>query len=118
MASEALAPTKSNLSHYMEEAGSFLRDCNAPTDGKNLAVTGAPSRNGRMRIAQVASLWASIPPKTYGGIELLVHLLIEELIRRGHEVTLFASGDSHTSAKLHAVCERNILEAMERGEAY
>lgn len=71
-----------------------------------------------MRIAEVASLWTSIPPQNYGGIELLVNLLVEELTKRGHEVTLFASGDSRTSAKLQAVCERNVIEAMARGEAY
>jgi glycosyltransferase involved in cell wall biosynthesis len=71
-----------------------------------------------MRIAQVASLWGRIPPATYGGIELLVHLLVEEMVRRGHEVTLYASGDSITSAKLRAVCEVNILEAMAAGTAF
>jgi glycosyltransferase involved in cell wall biosynthesis len=56
-----------------------------------------------MRIAQVAPLWETVPPVAYGGIELVVALLTEELVRRGHEVTLFASGDSTTSAKLEAV---------------
>jgi hypothetical protein len=71
-----------------------------------------------MRIAQVASLWASIPPRNYGGIELLVHLLTEELVRRGHEVTLFASGDSRTNARLRAICQSNIVDTMGRGEAH
>ncbi len=53
-----------------------------------------------MRIAQIAPLWESVPPKTYGGTELVVHLISEELIRRGHEVTLFASGDSETQGNL------------------
>lgn len=53
-----------------------------------------------MRIAQIAPLWASIPPEGFGGIERVVHELTEELVRRGHEVTLFASGDSKTKAKL------------------
>ena len=74
--------------------------------------------NERMRIAQVASLWCSIPPRTYGGIELLVYLMVEELVRRGHDVTLFASGDSQTSAKLRPVCEHNVLEAMSNATAY
>ncbi|MDX2228991.1 MAG: glycosyltransferase family 4 protein [Leptolyngbyaceae cyanobacterium bins.349] len=56
-----------------------------------------------MRIAQIAPLWERVPPKTYGGTELVVSLLTEELVRRGHEVTLFASGDSITSATLEAV---------------
>lgn len=59
-----------------------------------------------MRIAQVAPLWERVPPPTYGGIELIVSLLTEELVKRGHEVTLFASGDSLTSAKLVAVHPR------------
>lgn len=49
-----------------------------------------------MRIAQVAPLWERVPPPAYGGIELVVGLLCDELVRRGHDVTLFASGDSIT----------------------
>lgn len=56
-----------------------------------------------MRIAQVAPLWESVPPPAYGGIELVVGLLTDELVRRGHDVTLFASGDSTTAAKLSSV---------------
>ncbi len=52
-----------------------------------------------MRIAQIAPLWESVPPKTYGGTELVVHLLVEELAQRGHEVVLFATGDSQISRK-------------------
>ena len=57
-----------------------------------------------MRIAQVAPLYESVPPKLYGGTERVVHYLTEELVRQGHDVTLFASGDSATSAKLVATC--------------
>lgn len=53
-----------------------------------------------MRIAQIAPLWERVPPPGYGGIELVVGLLTDELVRRGHDVTLFASGDSITLAKL------------------
>jgi glycosyltransferase involved in cell wall biosynthesis len=53
-----------------------------------------------MRIAQVAPLWELVPPKTYGGTELVVHLLTEELVRQGHEVTLFAAAGSETAARL------------------
>ena len=53
-----------------------------------------------MRIAQVSPLYESVPPKTYGGTERVVSWLTEELVRRGHDVTLFASGDSMTSARL------------------
>ena len=49
-----------------------------------------------MRIAQVAPLYESVPPKYYGGTERVVSYLTEELVRQGHEVTLFASGDSET----------------------
>ncbi|QIG51064.1 glycosyltransferase family 4 protein [Nordella sp. HKS 07] len=55
-----------------------------------------------MKIAQVAPLMESVPPKLYGGTERIVFYLTEELIRQGHEVTLFASGDSRTSATLVA----------------
>ncbi len=56
-----------------------------------------------MRIAQIAPLWERVPPPAYGGIELIVGLLTDELVARGHEVTLFASGDSITSAKLESI---------------
>ncbi|AKG21989.1 glycosyltransferase family 4 protein [Calothrix sp. 336/3] len=59
-----------------------------------------------MKIAQVAPLWERVPPPTYGGIELVVSHLTDELVRRGHDVTLFASGDSQTLAKLEAVYPR------------
>ncbi|WP_293127981.1 glycosyltransferase family 4 protein [Microcoleus sp. bin38.metabat.b11b12b14.051] len=59
-----------------------------------------------MRIAQIAPLFERVPPPAYGGIELVVSLLTEELVRRGHEVTLFASGDSITSATLESVHPR------------
>ena len=53
-----------------------------------------------MRIAQVAPLFESVPPKCYGGTERVVSYLTEELVRQGHQVTLFASGDSSTTAEL------------------
>ena len=55
-----------------------------------------------MRIAQVAPLTEAVPPKLYGGTERVVHWLTEELVALGNDVTLFASGDSRTSAKLDA----------------
>ena len=55
-----------------------------------------------MRIAQVAPLTEAVPPKLYGGTERVVHWLTEELVALGHDVTLFASGDSQTSARLDA----------------
>jgi len=61
-----------------------------------------------MRIAQVAPLYESVPPKYYGGTERIVSYLTEELVRQGHEVTLFASGDSVTRARLVAACRRSL----------
>jgi glycosyltransferase involved in cell wall biosynthesis len=56
-----------------------------------------------LRIAQLAPTYERVPPAAYGGTELIVHLLTEELVRRGHDVTLFASGDSLTTARLRSV---------------
>jgi glycosyltransferase involved in cell wall biosynthesis len=56
-----------------------------------------------LRIAQLAPTYERVPPAAYGGTELIVHLLTEELVRRGHDVTLFASGDSVTAAELRSV---------------
>jgi glycosyltransferase involved in cell wall biosynthesis len=69
-----------------------------------------------MRIAQLAPLTESVPPEGYGGTELVVHLLTEELVRRGHEVTLFASGDPRTTAQLvsGASCYLRKLEGANR----
>ncbi len=61
-----------------------------------------------MKIAQVAPLFESVPPKRYGGSERIVSYLTEELVRQGHDVTLFASGDSVTAAKLVAPCLRSL----------
>ena len=55
---------------------------------------------GGMRIAQIAPLFEAVPPRRYGGTERVVHWLTEELVARGHDVTLFATGDSVTSARL------------------
>jgi glycosyltransferase involved in cell wall biosynthesis len=59
-----------------------------------------------MRIAQVAPLYESVPPKLYGGTERVVSWLTEELVRLGHDVTLFASGDSLTTARLIPACKK------------
>ncbi len=59
-----------------------------------------------MRIAQIAPLHEAVPPKLYGGTERVVSFLTEELVAQGHNVTLFASGDSVTSAKLESVWPR------------
>jgi glycosyltransferase involved in cell wall biosynthesis len=69
-----------------------------------------------MRIAQVAPLFESVPPKLYGGTERVVSYLTEELVRMGHDVTLFASGDSETSARLVPACSRALWCDSECGE--
>src|SRR5205809_528754 len=70
-----------------------------------------------MRIAQVSPLFESVPPKCYGGTERVVSYLTEELVRHGHEVTLFASGDSHTAAQLVPCCPRALRLDPESGDA-
>lgn len=68
-----------------------------------------------MRIAQIAPLDESVPPQLYGGTERVVCYLTEELVREGHEVTLFASGDSRTSARLVPICPKALrLECTHR----
>ncbi len=64
-----------------------------------------------MKIAQLAPLVERVPPKRYGGTERVVSALTEELVRRGHEVTLFASGDSQTQGRLESVFRRSLREA-------
>jgi glycosyltransferase involved in cell wall biosynthesis len=61
-----------------------------------------------MRIAQVSPLYESVPPRGYGGTERVVSYLTEELVEQGHEVTLFASGDSQTKAR-HEICAPRAL---------
>jgi glycosyltransferase involved in cell wall biosynthesis len=67
-----------------------------------------PEIQRRLRIAQVAPLFESVPPRLYGGTERVVSWLTEELVRLGHDVTLFATGDSRTAAKLHAVAPQGL----------
>lgn len=61
-----------------------------------------------MRIAMIAPLIEAVPPELYGGTERVVSMLTEELVARGHQVTLFASGDSQTRATLVPCCERSL----------
>ncbi len=61
-----------------------------------------------MKIAQISPLYESVPPKMYGGTERVVSYLTEALMKLGHDVTLFASGDSTTSAKLIPVCKKSL----------
>jgi hypothetical protein len=64
-----------------------------------------------MRIAQLAPLAESVPPKLYGGTERVVAWLVDGLVELGHEVTLFASGDSQTKGKLHSVWPKALVLA-------
>lgn len=64
-----------------------------------------------MRIAQLAPLWETVPPKGYGGIELIVYILCEEFTAKGHDVTLFATSDSSTSAKLKPIIKAPMRES-------
>jgi hypothetical protein len=86
----------------------LLRDC--PAEPGHLNRLEVPE----MKIAQIAPLHESVPPKTYGGTERVVHYLTEALVRQGHEVTLFASGDSQTSADLRAVVPEALRLSQER----
>jgi len=71
-----------------------------------------------MRIAQIAPLAESVPPRLYGGTERVVSWLIEELVALSHDVTLFASGDSVTTGKLVPVIERAIRLSRPRPEPF
>ena len=71
-----------------------------------------------MRIAQVSPLFESVPPKYYGGTERVVSYLTEALVDLGHDVTLFATGDSHTRARLVPVCPQALRLAPALGEAF
>lgn len=70
-----------------------------------------------MRIAQIAPLIEAVPPPSYGGTERVVSYLTEELVRLGHDVTLFASGDSRTSARLVPGCARSLRHAAPTGDS-
>ncbi|MEM4592690.1 MAG: glycosyltransferase family 4 protein [Sulfolobales archaeon] len=61
-----------------------------------------------MRIAMIAPLYEAVPPRLYGGTERVVYALVEELVKRGHDVTLFATGDSKTSARLIPMAEAGL----------
>ena len=65
-----------------------------------------------MKIAMLAPPWIKIPPAGYGGIEWVVHYITEELVERGHDVTLFATGDSTTRAKLEATFDRQMPDRI------
>lgn len=67
-----------------------------------------------MKIAQIAPIIESVPPKKYGGTERVVWELTEGLVKRGHDVTLFASGDSQTSARLSSIYPKSLREIKQK----
>jgi glycosyltransferase involved in cell wall biosynthesis len=69
-----------------------------------------------MRIAQIAPMYEAVPPTHYGGTERVVWSLTESLVSRGHDVTLFASGDSQTSARLVTTTPQSLRQVMSRNE--
>lgn len=71
-----------------------------------------------MRILQLAPLWEAVPPPAYGGTEAVVSLLTEELVARGHDVTLAASGDSRTSARHLVTYERSLRRAEDLADPH
>jgi hypothetical protein len=83
------------------------------SNASNITKPSYYSARPRLRIAQIAPLYERIPPKLYGGTERVVSYIIEELVHRGHDVTLFAAGDAQTMAKLHPACP----QALRLGQA-
>jgi len=65
----------------------------------------------KLKIAQIAPLWFPIPPEKYGGTERIISFLTEELVKRGHDVTLFAPGDSKTKAKLVPFVKKGVISS-------
>ncbi len=68
------------------------------------------TKKKKLKIAQIAPLWFPVPPVGYGGTELVVSRITEGLVKRGHSVTLFASGDSRTAAKLISPIKKNLFD--------
>jgi glycosyltransferase involved in cell wall biosynthesis len=91
-------------------AAQFCRPLEISSERRGFAIMLAYRRRPReadpMRIAQIAPLFEAVPPKRYGGTERVVHWLTEELVAMGHDVTLYATGDSTTSAKLVSAREK------------
>ena len=71
-----------------------------------MASFGSKLVSDKLRIAVLSPVWFAVPPTGYGGIELVVSLLADGLVDAGHDVTLFASGDSLTKANLSYIFER------------
>jgi glycosyltransferase involved in cell wall biosynthesis len=99
--------TSDQSQNFPNETGRSRKGCGLPGASGRVALNKQQSLNffqefTTMRIAQIAPLHEAVPPKLYGGTERVVSYLTEALVELGHDVTLFASGDSQTSAKLEA----------------
>ncbi|RLF28685.1 MAG: glycosyltransferase family 4 protein [Thermoplasmata archaeon] len=70
----------------------------------------------KLKIAVIAPLWVPVPPESFGGTEIVVSNLVEELVKKGHKVTLFASGESKTSAKLKSFIDVSICAQRNKGK--
>jgi glycosyltransferase involved in cell wall biosynthesis len=86
-------------------AAAFWNECARSEVLSPRARVSGQRKDASMKIAQIAPLMESVPPRQYGGTERVVSYLTEELVRLGHDVTLFASGDSTTSARLLPFCD-------------
>jgi glycosyltransferase involved in cell wall biosynthesis len=93
-------PREPPATGFRATEGSLLRAIHDGPRRAGATVTGAPRR---LRIAQVAPPLERVPPAAYGGTERIVHELTRELVRRGHDVTVFASGDSDVAPAKHVV---------------
>ena len=94
------------LTDHRPDVARVLDDRSSSSPGARLQPVDVARFERPLRIAQIAPPLERVPPARYGGTERVVHVLTEELVRRGHQVTLFASGDSTTSAELVPIVER------------
>jgi glycosyltransferase involved in cell wall biosynthesis len=84
----------------------------APLRAHSAATEVLPSAGERLRIGLIAPPWFQLPPQGYGGIEWMNYWLVEELVKRGHEVTLVASGENHSHARFLQTYARPPMEAL------
>jgi glycosyltransferase involved in cell wall biosynthesis len=101
----ALAASRRFGSDFVNGAGCVLAYCEERSSPTSRKYEAKQRNKATMHIAQVAPLYESVPPKYYGGTERVVSYLTEALVAMGHEVTLYASGDSLTRARLRPGCE-------------
>src|SRR5689334_8070657 len=93
--------------HVLDEIMAFwMEDIRRPGNFRARSDIQPALEMEKMRIAQIAPLTEAVPPKLYGGTERVVSFVTEELVALGHDVTLFASGDSVTAARLEPMCPR------------